>query len=231
MKGNSILPYAIVVAAIIIGGAIMFTNKGSSSQKAVDDTRPTAQVAGDPTKVKPVTSEDHIFGNPDAPVKIVEFSDLECPFCAKVHPEIKKVIDESGGQIAWVYRHFPLTQIHKSAEELAVASECVAKIGGNDSFWSFVDIVFLRLPVRGTDSIVAIANEIGVDGEEVRSCISGGELNNLVSEDIADAVATGGRGTPHNIVVGPNGEAFAISGAQPASVFKQVADQILKSGN
>ncbi len=90
----------------------------------------------------PVTSADHIYGNPDAPTKIVEYSDTECPFCKQFHPTIKRIIDESNGTIALVYRHFPLDSIHPKTRHEAEATECAADQGGNDMFWKYTDALF-----------------------------------------------------------------------------------------
>ena len=81
----------------------------AKQQRSAKEQRRTAAGA-----VKVVDSEDHIFGNPDAPVKLVEYSDFECPFCKRVHPTLKKIMADYGidGEVAWVYRHFPLDSIH-----------------------------------------------------------------------------------------------------------------------
>jgi protein-disulfide isomerase len=91
--------------------------------------------------LKPVTAADHIRGDINAPVKIVEFSDIDCPFCKRFHSTMQEVMKTYGdsGKVAWVYRHFPLTQLHPDAANKAEASECVAELGGNDKFWAFVD--------------------------------------------------------------------------------------------
>lgn len=89
--------------------------------------------------IEPVNDSDHLLGNPNAPVLMVEYSDLECPFCQRFHPTMKQALDEYEGQIAWVYRHFPLDALHPNARKAAEASECVAKVAGNDKFWEFID--------------------------------------------------------------------------------------------
>ena len=83
-------------------------------QQAEDQRRREATSA-----VRPVNGEDHILGNPDAPVKLIEFSDFECPFCKRFHPTMKRLMDEYGedGRVAWVYRHFPLDAIHSKAPD------------------------------------------------------------------------------------------------------------------
>lgn len=93
-------------------------------------------------EVRPVTEEDHIRGNLDAPVQIVEFSDLECPFCKSFHPTMLSVMSQYEGQVVWAYRHLPLESIHPLARPLAEGSECAARIGGDEVFWNYVDYVF-----------------------------------------------------------------------------------------
>ncbi|MCA9366932.1 thioredoxin domain-containing protein [Candidatus Kaiserbacteria bacterium] len=93
--------------------------------------------------VRPVTAEDHIKGSLDAPIKIVEYSDFDCPFCTRAHETLVEIMAENN-DVAWVYRHFPLDSLHPNARTLATVSECVAKEGGNDAFWSFADGYFTR---------------------------------------------------------------------------------------
>lgn len=90
----------------------------------------------------PVSPDDHYFGSKDAEVVIVEYSDLECPYCAKFHDTLHQLVTDYNGKVAWVYRHLPLTQIHATAEDKALASECVAELGGNDAFWKYIDNIF-----------------------------------------------------------------------------------------
>lgn len=86
-----------------------------------------------------VTATDHIRGSIGAPVKIVEYSDLECPFCKMFHETLKEVTASYGDKVAWVYRPFPLSQLHSMAPKEAEAAECASEIGGNEGFWKFVD--------------------------------------------------------------------------------------------
>jgi len=90
-----------------------------------------------------VTEDDHIRGNTDAKVFFVEYSDIDCPFCSQLHETMIDVVDNyDPGDVAWVYRHFPLTNIHPTAAVKAEASECIAELGDNDAFWEFLDILF-----------------------------------------------------------------------------------------
>jgi protein-disulfide isomerase len=90
---------------------------------------------------RPVDQTDHITGSQNAKLTIIEFSDLECPYCKQVHPTIKQVMEKYSADVRWVYRHLPLS-IHPNALSAAVASECAAELGGNDAFWQFIDAIF-----------------------------------------------------------------------------------------
>lgn len=150
-------------------------------------------------KMRPVSKDrDHIRGNPDAPVTLIEYSDFECPFCKNFHSIVKKVVADSNGQVRWVYRHFPLDQIHPvKARKEAAASECAAELGGNDAFWKFADRFFELTPSNNRtdiDSVLPqIAREIGLDEGKFASCLASGRHDRRVEEDYQDAGASGGR--------------------------------------
>ena len=102
-KNNLAVPVAIVIAGALIAGAVYWSARGDSVAVA-----PQPQAAQENTggleKLAPVTNDDHIRGNPNAPVKIVEYSDMECPFCKRFHTTMQQVMDEYGkdGKVAWV---------------------------------------------------------------------------------------------------------------------------------
>jgi protein-disulfide isomerase len=90
----------------------------------------------------PITDKDHYFGSKDAEVVIVEYSDLECPYCARFHKTVHEVVESYSGKVAWVYRHYPIPELHQNAVNKSLASECVASIGGEESFWKFIDSIY-----------------------------------------------------------------------------------------
>jgi len=120
-KGNPyMIPVAVLIAGILIAGAVVYSSNGFSNIQQVAVVENTALQQAPPSNlgssaadnIKPVSSEDHIKGDLTAPVKIVEFSDIECPFCKRIHPTLQQVQDEYGDKVAWVYRHFPLDALH-----------------------------------------------------------------------------------------------------------------------
>lgn len=92
--------------------------------------------------LKPVSPDDHILGNKKAKIVIVEYSDLECPFCKVFHNTMHQVVEKSNGDVAWVYRHYPIPQLHKKAFREAEATECAWEQKGNDGFWKYMDKLF-----------------------------------------------------------------------------------------
>ncbi|HEY4507823.1 MAG TPA: DsbA family protein [Candidatus Paceibacterota bacterium] len=227
-KSSVAIPAAIVVAGLIIAAAVFFTR--GAAPAGTTAAKPAA--AGDPKAVAAVTAADHIRGSLDAPVKVVEYSDIDCPFCQRVHPTLKQLQAEYGDKVAWVYRHNPITGLHPNAETKAIATECVAKLAGNDAFWKFLDAVTEDTAPGRNDltRLPALAAEAGVtDAAAFKECLDSKEGLSKIKADMANAAATGGRGTPWTIVVSKDGkEAVAVSGAQPIDAFKAAVDSILK---
>jgi len=230
-----IVPAAIIIAGGLVAGAVFFGGGGNTASNG-QPTQAVPQPTGSTDSINPVTSADHIKGDPNAPVKIVEYSDFECPFCKRFHDTMNQVMDEygQGGQVAWVYRHFPLDQLHpKNARRAAVASECANELGGNDAFWKFTDGWFEVSPANDQTDFDAVTtqlvSEIGLDERAFNECLDSGKYDQHIQDDIDNAVATGGRGTPWSVVISPNGETFPLSGAQPYNSVKQLIDISLKA--
>lgn len=232
------VPLAIIIAGGLIAGAVFFGLKDSPAPTPVAQV-PQAQVAEQDTgealeNMKPVASDDHIRGNPDAPIKIVEYSDTECPFCKRFHETMKQVMDEYGdtGKVAWVYRHFPLDQLHPKARKEAEALECAGAQGGNNMFWKYADRLYEITPSNDRldpSELPKIAEYVGIDVRTFNECLSSGTYAEHVANDLENAVATGGRGTPWSIFVTPDGTKYPINGALPYEAVKQLIENALKS--
>jgi len=221
------IPVSIVVAGALIAGALFFAGRSEGPSAGNDNN-------GSPTaaKIAAVSASDHILGNPDAKVILVEYTDLECPFCKSFHPTMQRIMREygAGGDVAWVMRNFPLQQIHPNAPRLAEASECVAELGGNDAYWNFLDAIIVQAPVNtffDMAQLTPTAASVGVTGAAFESCLASGRYRSDIEKEYNDAIASGGQGTPHNVVVTKDGQNIPIPGAQPYESVKAVIDAAL----
>ena len=183
-------------------------------------------------KVRPVDSTDHILGNPNAKVTIIEFSDTECPFCKQFHVTMKRIISEYGasGDVAWVYRHLPIEELHERARHEAVASECAAEIGGNNKFWEYIDQIYTRTQSNDTfdpAELPKIAKDIGLDQKKFDSCLASTKFDAKISRDIKDGTDAGALGTPHNVLVSRSGNKITLQGAQPYEIIKAAIDEAI----
>lgn len=232
-KTNSLgIPVAIVIAGAFIAGALYF-GSGASGNVATTAQQPQAVVDESATldEMRAISADDHVRGDPNAPVKIVEYSDFECPFCKRFHFTMQEIVEEYGGKVAWVYRQFPLDQLHSKARKEAVASECAAELGGNDAFWKFADRFFELTPSNDQTDIATvlpqIAKEIGLDTAAFNTCLASGTYDAHIEEDVQNAAASGGNGTPWSIIIAPSGKRYPLSGAQPIENVKALIETAL----
>ena len=222
------VPIAIVIAGLAIAVAIFFGGRGDNRAS----TGTVAPKGNSAITVDPVTAADHILGNPNAKVVIVEYSDTECPFCKMFHPTLQKIMDEYGkdGKIAWVYRHYPLPFHTKSPHE-AEATECANKLGGNAKFWEYLNKVFEITPANNQldpAELPKVAQAIGLDVTAFNECLAGGEMKSIVDKDIESGNRTGLQGTPYSILLVSGKVVDSVNGAQPYEVVKSQVDRALK---
>jgi protein-disulfide isomerase len=148
-------PYSVMITAsgkkFVINGAQPIADVKAKIELALKgDTKDAVEV-----NIPPVTEKDFIVGNPNAEIKIVEYSDTECPFSKRFHQTMLDIMKEyeAGGKVAWVYRYFPLDGLHQKARHEAEAVACAAEQGGNTKFWEYLDLLFKITPSNdGLDS-------------------------------------------------------------------------------
>jgi len=210
-------PLAILVSGIVIALAIVYVGKAETKPLPAD--LPVEQPL---TEVRSLTPGDHVLGSPEADIILVEYSDIECPFCAQIHNTLQSIVEQSGGKIAWVYRHFPLTSIHAHALPAALAAECVASLGGNEAFFSFVSLLFSAQRSLGDATYVEAAKAVGVEPEGFKACVTARTYEERVKTDFSEAIAAGGQGTPFVIIKGKDGKQTSFSGALPSEYITQI---------
>jgi protein-disulfide isomerase len=148
----------------------------------------------------PVGERDHIQGDPKAPVTLVEYGDYECPHCGRAYPIIKRVQQRLGKRLRFVFRNFPLAEVHPHAEHAAEAAESTAAHGGPKAFWPMHDLIFEHQqdgPAALSDAgLVRLAAKAGVDGQAVGDDLQAGTCRERVREDFTSGVRSGVNGTP-----------------------------------
>ena len=159
------------------------------------------------------------WGPKDAKVTIVEFSDFQCPYCSRVVPTLKQVVEAYDGQVRLVFRQFPLRSIHPQAQKAAEASLCAADQG---KFWEMHDAMFADQRQLTDDSLKAKAQALGMDAEGFNQCLDSGQYAAAVQADLDAGQAVGVSGTPAMFI---NGR-FA-SGALPYDQLAAMVEQEL----
>ncbi|MGI9256594.1 MAG: DsbA family protein [Salinispira sp.] len=171
-------------------------------------------------------ASDPSVGSPDAPVVIVEYSDFECPFCARfvtgVYPQIKSAYIDSG-QARLVFKDFPLDRSHPLAIPAAVAANCVARELGDEAFFAYHDRLFFQQTALSEQNIMDWAREAGLSDAQIKACTADSSMVDEILADRSEGSSLGISGTPSFVI---NGE--IVVGAQPFSVFKQSIDRALE---
>ncbi|MDB5266408.1 MAG: oxidoreductase [Parcubacteria group bacterium] len=220
-EDRKLIPLAIVVAGGLIAAAIYFGGSRPAPIAPNTNTGTTATIGA----IAPVSPNEHILGNPAAKVLIVEYSDYECPFCKSFHTTVHQILDTYGkDNVALVYRHFPIAQLHSKAPKEAEAAECVAEQGGNTAFWKFTDEIFQKTGSNDTLDpleLPKIAADAGVDVQKFNTCLSSGKYTQAVSDAVAAAVKAGGQGTPYSVVIFNKD----VSSSQKTAILKGFGNQ------
>jgi len=200
-KNNLFIPASIILAGFAIATGIYLSNKSDTPRVNNVDAVKQSDIV-----VSSISEKDHILGNPEASVTIVEFSDTECPFCKMFQTTMQTVIDKYGkdGKVAWVYRHFPLDSLHSKARKEAEATECVNELGGNVAFWKMLDTIYAKTPGNNgleASKLPEFAKEAGVDVEKFNTCLASGKYANIVEANFQDGIKAGAQGTPYSVAV------------------------------
>ncbi|MBU2545136.1 DsbA family protein [Patescibacteria group bacterium] len=221
MKNSYLIPGAIILAGIIIAGTFLYakTPQSANISKSLETDQNNSSEKLDGKIDIAVTDKDHIRGNPNASITIVEFSDFECPFCARFHPTVEEILNNYPDDVRWVYKHFPLDSIHREARPSAEASECAGEQG---KFWEFADGLFENQTRLGKDLYGELAQEIGLNMDQFGECISSRKYKDKVESDLQEGIKLGVTGTPGNFI---NGE--PVFGAVPYAQLEEVIKKIL----
>jgi len=227
------LLYVVLLIAVFLVGYLLARVQSLEESKS-SPTPSTANAVADPNqpaaKVDVAVGSLPPLGDKDAPVTLIEFSDMQCPFCrsfyTSAYQQIKKDYIDTG-KVVMYYRHYPLS-FHPAAQKSAEALECA---NDQDRMWQFHDLMFDKQqaldPSGGTveytvDDIKAWAAELGMNTSQFNECLDTDKYADKVDSDLADGTAAGVSGTPAFFVNGTS-----LVGAQPYESFKAIIDQEL----
>ncbi|MDO8557252.1 MAG: thioredoxin domain-containing protein [Candidatus Jorgensenbacteria bacterium] len=238
-KGDYFLPVSIVVAAILISGAV-FYSAGSISgpnDKLAANLGTVVQKKTLPN-VPPIGPLDHREGSENAPVTLVTYTDFECPFCKQFHETARQALDAYAPNVALIYRNYPISDLHSKASKEAEAAECAAELGSNAAYWKFVDRLFSVTPSNnGLNPIELpkIAQYAGLDVAAFNDCLSSGKEAVKIATQVKDAEDAGISGTPFSIVFVRGKAVEVIPGAlsfddarPEVSTVKQIIEAAMK---
>lgn len=210
---------------LFVGGAVLFVLVLAIANPDTNSSEPTGPVATDPLEVT-VQENDWVLGNPEASVVLVEYADFQCPACATYHEVVKEVMETYGDRIQYVYRHYPLTQIHRNAIPAAQASEAAGLQG---KFFEMQDLLFERQSDWSNDNAIVgtfedYANELGLDVEQFKTDYASDAVSDKVRTNLREAQSLGLTGTPSFILDGR----VLTSPPGNAEGFGRLLDQRLK---
>lgn len=217
------------------GGLIVAANPSAVNQPSAPAApaapliAPSVQEAKDVPKV---SKDDHVRGDRNSRIVLIEYSDIECPFCKRFHPTALKIYQDYNGKVMWVYRHYPLA-FHANAQKEAEAVECANELGGEDLFWKYLDAVYERTTSNGTgfalDKLVPLAVELGINEAKFKECLDSNKYAAHVKDDMDGGSKAGVTGTPGNILLDTKtGKTNLIPGAVPYETVKAAIDEMLK---
>ncbi len=215
-----------ITTVVVIVLLAVFMWRGGNAPAGGSDSAPTGKAiaappsapAAPPVDMKALLDDDAVKGDKDAPVTIVEFSDYECPFCARFYQQTYGQIDEQyikTGKVKLIYRDFPLS-FHAQAQKAAEAAECAGEQG---KYYDMHDLLFEQGVQNGVTGFKQFAQQLKLDTTKFNDCLDSGKMAGEVRKDMADGSNAGVQGTPAFFI---NGQ--LISGAQPFQVFQQVID-------
>jgi protein-disulfide isomerase len=219
------VPAAILGAGLILSLSIYFARASG----IVEPSR------HNPEAIRAVNPEtDHIIGNPDASVVIVEYSDIDCKYCKSFQQTMAQIMTEYGatGNVAWVYRHLPLVDVHPDAALHAEAAECAGSLGGEQAFWRFIDLVQATAPGVNQfepDGYPSIAAQLGLSQDAFTACMVGQKFEGGVNDDFINAIEAGAEGAPYVVLLVEGRQAEALEGALPYATIKRIIDNALKN--
>jgi protein-disulfide isomerase len=234
-KEKLLVPVSIIIAGLLIGGGFYFNTKAVKQTTKTVTQQQKAKSENLAGVLRPIDANDHVLGSLKSRVIIIEYSDTECPYCKLFHSTMLSIMQEyaKDEKVAWVYRHFPVVDLHSRAPKEAEALECAGELGGNGKFWEYTNQVYATTPSDNNldpAQLTKIATQIGLSSKSFNTCLDSGQYAPRVSLDVQNAEELGASGTPHSIIFDTKTKQYyTIEGAYPYEDLKKAIDLILQS--
>src|SRR3972149_2656664 len=218
--------FVLLAVVIIAGFFVLKPSGGTGAVVGNTDTGSNNQPSINANSL--IEDNDPVLGDPNAGITILEFSDFQCPFCARAFEgavaDFKASSYFANGEVNLIYKQFPLNSIHPQAQKAAEASLCADAQG---KFWEMHDTLFTNQQALDVASLKSYAQQLGLNTGDFNSCLDSGDSASEVSKETAQATAAGGRGTPFFIIVNTeSGDATSISGAYPWSQLEAAISSV-----
>lgn len=222
-------PAAIIVGAALIAGALYFGLKAQSASPApVSNTGDGNGTVGTEQQgpVNVTEGDLPVYGNPSAPVTLVEWADFQCPFCGRFHKDVESAVRDkyiNSGKVKWAYRDFAF--LGQESTDAAIAARCANEQG---KFWQYHDKLFASQNGENEgafsrDNLKGFARDLGLNASQFNNCLDSNKYADAVEKDTATGRAAGVNGTPTSFI---NGR--IVNGAQPFSAVQQIIEDELK---
>lgn len=191
-----------------------------------------APVKGNVTLMRAVDSTDHILGSPSAPIKLIEYSDIDSSYSKTFQATMEQIMTEyaAGGKVAWVYRHLPLVDQHPYSEQHAEAAECAASLGGPSIFWRFISSLNTQAPNSqqfNPKDYPSIVSALGIVQQSFTACMNSHTYQKAVASDFQNGLAAGAGGSPFSILIVGGQSPVTIDGAVPYASMKKILDDAI----
>lgn len=204
-----------------------------NGEQPSNNTQPTAEPKATGSlssdDIAKLTKDTYVKGDESAQILWIEYSDLECPFCKRLHDSgaIKNLEAKYGDKLAFAFKHYPLP-FHPQAMPAAQAAECVGESGGSSKYFAFVESIFAK-GTPSQDVINAAIKEVGLNADSIKKCVDSGKFKARVDAHMSEGSSKFGvNGTPGNVLINTKtGKYEVVSGAQPEANFDAAIGRLM----
>ncbi|MEI8361470.1 MAG: DsbA family protein [bacterium] len=213
-----------ILTLILVGSGTL--NAGSlNNDSSVSNIKPLnnkalAGLKASEKKDVKLTKADHIRGNKNAKVTIIEYSDMQCPYCARFHETMRQIMLAYPNDVNWTFRHFPLESIHPYAKKAAEAAECA---GDQDKFWEYTDKLYDNQGSISESYLGQVATELNLNIDKFNSCLATNKFAAKIDADAASGRSLGVQGTPGSFING-----LSVPGNLPFSSLEPIIKEALQ---